>query len=295
MNRTMTNVASIVSVLAFCAAIVLGGCASKDMTLSKAIPWTPAAKKKYETPERVIAVWSDAVYQLPGKPPSRGFGGRIYFYNREGQVIPVDGQLMVYAYDDTGAQMNADTPSRKYAFTAEQLTHYYSESDLGASYNIWIPWDSVGGEEKQISLFPVFVDDSGRMVRGSFANNRLPGKRDVTEQEKRGFYVSRRTGAHTAAVSPDPGVTQVGYQEELAAGNAQETTGESGLRTHTIRVPRSLSDRMAQNAPHLCQRPSPRRREPEPRAVAGLGPTSRSRASADNGQSPGRTCGHTAR
>ena len=155
----------------------LSGCASQE-TDTWAKPCLGRSQTPtYETPEKVIAIWTDATYQLPGKPPTRGFGGRVYFYNAKGEVIPVNGQLVVYAFDDSDPHAGADQPSRKYAFTAEQLTRYYSNSELGASYNIWIPWDSVGGDEKQIALFPVFIDDSGKMVRGSFANNRLPGKR----------------------------------------------------------------------------------------------------------------------
>ena len=142
------------------ALIVLSGCATKELALTKALPW-PGSAKKYETPEKVIAIWTDAVYQLPGTSPTRGFGGRVYFYNADEEVIPVNGQLVVYAFDDSDPHASTDQPSRKYAFTADQLTKYYSDSDLGASYNIWIPWDAVGGSEKQIALLPVFVDDSG--------------------------------------------------------------------------------------------------------------------------------------
>ena len=228
------------------ALIVLSGCATKDFALSKGLRW-PGADKKYETPQKVIAIWTDAVYQLPGKPPTRGFGGRVYFYNAEDAVIPVNGELVIYAYDDSDPHASAEQPSRKYAFTADQLTRYYSESDLGASYNIWIPWDAVGGDEKQIALLPVFVDDSGKTVRGTFANNRLPGKRAVSEEERRGFYMSRTRRQGSQVISrKETGVKPVGYEVEGAEDEAApEEKAKSGLVTTTIRIPRSLSERMA--------------------------------------------------
>ena len=58
-------------------------------------------KAKPEEPARMIAIWSDAIYTEAGKPPIRGFGGRLYFYNRDNNAIPVDGQLVVYGYDDS--------------------------------------------------------------------------------------------------------------------------------------------------------------------------------------------------
>lgn len=225
--------------------MVLSGCATKELALNKALPWS-GAKERYETPEKVIAIWTDAVYQLPSKPPTRGFGGRVYFYNADDDVIPVNGQLVVYAFDDSDPMASTDRPSRKYAFTAEQLTNYYSNSDLGASYNIWIPWDEVGGDEKQIALFPVFVDESGKTVRGTFANNRLPGKRVVTEEERRGFYISRtrRQGAQVVS-QQESGVRPVSYEEAGPADGATADKEKPGLVTTTIRVPRSLSERMA--------------------------------------------------
>ncbi len=243
------------SVLICCLVVLLVGCSTFGGKKPTA-PWANHSEKKktkYETPERVIAIWSDAVYQHPGKPATRGFGGRVYFYNNEGKVIPVDGQLVVYAYDDASAAAGNDKPTRKYGFTAEQLTHYYSDSDLGASYNVWIPWDAVGNEEKQISLFPVFIDDSGRMVRGSFANNRLPGKRNITEEERRGFYVSPRQRLQTGAPQASGGVQQAEFQTPLDTDVANGAAGEPSLKITTIRVPRTMAERMAAAPPELLQ------------------------------------------
>lgn len=230
-------------------AVLLGtfpGCATQKLNSGKPLSWL-SKEPQFETPEKVIAIWTDATYQLPGEPPTRGFGGRVYFYNAKGEVIPVNGDLMVYAYDDNDPQATSDRPSRKYAFTADQLTRYYGESDLGASYNIWVPWDQVGGEEKQVALFPVFIDKSGKMVRGAFANNRLPGKRNLNEEERRGFYVKhqRREGDKVVA-QKEYGVKPIGYHEEVTAGeDPAAEKKESGLVSYTIRVPRSLSERMA--------------------------------------------------
>lgn len=222
------------------------GCASQKLNSGKPLSWL-SKEPQFESPEKVIAIWTDTTYQLPGQAPTRGFGGRVYFYNSKGEVIPVNGDLMVYAYDDNDPNATTDRPSRKYAFTAEQLTRYYGESDLGASYNIWIPWDQVGGEEKQVALFPVFVDKSGKMVRGAFADNRLPGKRNLNEDERRGFYVKHERRKGDKVVSQkEYGVKPIGYDEETAASeNPEAENKESGLKSYTIRVPRSLSERMA--------------------------------------------------
>ena len=224
-----------------CSVVWLSGCASWDNNLTEKMPWSKSDSSKYDTPERLIAVWTDTVYQQPGKLPTRGFGGRVYFYSHDGEVVPVDGNLVVYAYDE-GTTL--EKPTRKYAFTAEQLTKYYGESDLGASYNIWIPWDKVGGDEKEISLFPVFADNSGKSVRGSFVKNRLPGVRKPTSEERRGFYTSRQDGSQPIQISPN--VRQVTYQSDSQApAIGSDETPRSGMKTTTIRVPRSMKERLA--------------------------------------------------
>lgn len=232
----------VVAAITFVAMVT--GCASKPLTLTKSLPWS--ADKSYETPEKIIAVWTDAVYQMPGAAPTRGFGGRIYFYNRTGDAVPVDGELIVYAFDDREPAAPTDKPTRKYAFTAEQLTRYYSQSELGASYNIWIPWDKVGGEEKQIALFPVFVDKSGKVVRGMFAYNRLPGQRELSEEQRRGFYMShKRRAGNQSKVVRETGVRPASFEGPAEDDAEEEKSAQSGMVSHTIRVPRSLAERMA--------------------------------------------------
>ncbi len=252
----------------------LAGCSTLDLKKPK-MPWSGDDEgPQYESPERIIAIWTDTVYQHSGKTPTRGFGGRIYFYNREGATIPVNGQLYVYAYDDSSPLSHADKPTRKYGFTAEQFTRYYSESELGASYNIWIPWDAVGNDEKQIALFPVFVDESGKVVRGSFANNRLPGRRTITEEERRGFYVSP---AQKAQSDTTPMVQQAQYQQATAAA---EPPRQPGLKTTTIHVPRSTAERMAAAPANLLQAQSfqnPSQQFPDGGIPTPTGPTNAGR------------------
>ncbi len=95
----------------------------------------------------MVAIWTEDTLVQPGKTVTRGFGGRIYFYNEKSQAIPVEGELIVYGYDDSSAASAHSLTSnveatKKFAFTPEQFTQHFSQSDLGASYSIWIPWMS---------------------------------------------------------------------------------------------------------------------------------------------------------
>lgn len=167
--------------------ILLSGCASMMDSKSKSKKESDKKswfkKKEYQIPQSMNVTWAHDIISVPGKPPARGFGGRIYLYNEKSQAIPVDGELMVYGFDDThssqpGAALLAqgmDHADKRFRFTEEQFTTHFSESDLGASYSIWIPWDAAPGPKKKIMLIPTFKSKDGKVIRGNAATLLLPG------------------------------------------------------------------------------------------------------------------------
>jgi len=158
------------------------GCQSfGGKSLTKLWPSEDASKKvtksKFQQPSRMVVLWSPAMFNQPGAQPTRGFGGRIYFYNTKDEVIPVEGQLVVYGYNDTVAAPGKTTPDKTFVFRPEQLTKHFTPTQLGASYSVWVPWDAVGGEESEISLLPIFTSAEGQVCMGQQAQQNLPGKK----------------------------------------------------------------------------------------------------------------------
>jgi hypothetical protein len=191
-NQLVKHLASML-----CLSVLVSGCASMtDSTpksKSKKKEWSWFKKKEYQEPKSMVAIWSEDTLAQPGKSVTRGFGGRIYFYNERSQAIPVDGELMVYGFEDTSdsnhptawpSDEELGSGAKKFKFTAEQFTQHFSESELGASYSVWIPWDAVGGEQKKITLCPMFVGKSGRMTRGESAKLNLSGKKSANLADK---------------------------------------------------------------------------------------------------------------
>ena len=149
-------------------------------------PWRNNDKQESTLPRRLVALWSDSVYMQSGEQPTRGLGGRLYFYDENQQPVEVDGQLTVYAYKDKassdgGSSVQSRRPDRKYIITPEQLTRHVSRTEFGPSYSIWIPWDQVGGEEEAVSVIPVFTDSSGKVIHGEYTNSVLAGKSPAKE------------------------------------------------------------------------------------------------------------------
>lgn len=154
---------------------------STGKPLSKRMPWSKDKDKPepYPNPTRIAATWTPDTLVQTGRTPTRGFGGRLFFYDEKTKAVPVDGELTVHAFAESAQGETGEV--KRYHFTAEQFTSHFSQTDIGASYSVWIPWDAVGGEQTRVSLVPSFRAANGRLVQGEQAIVALPGRRPTTE------------------------------------------------------------------------------------------------------------------
>ncbi len=154
---------------------------SGNGSLSKKMPWSKDKNKPepYPNPTRMASTWTPDTLVQTGRTPTRGFGGRIFFYDEKTKAVPVEGELTVHAFQETPDGQQGEV--KRYHFTPEQFTQHFSQTDIGASYSVWIPWDAVGGDQTKISLVPSFRAANGRLIQGEQALVALPGKRLAEE------------------------------------------------------------------------------------------------------------------
>jgi hypothetical protein len=190
-SRMIRRTKLLLACLAAAAALSLfGGCAapwSKDPSsdwhasdmfdLKKPWPFNDDEGPKKGVPVRMASTWTDTILREGGKTPQRGFGGRVMFYGKENnEPILVDGQFVVYAFDETNREPTDNKPTRRYVFPADQVAIRMSKSDIGASYSFWLPWDEVGGSQTNISLICRFEPKKkGAIVVGEQTQHLLPG------------------------------------------------------------------------------------------------------------------------
>ncbi|NND98407.1 MAG: hypothetical protein HKN47_13885 [Pirellulaceae bacterium] len=192
---------------------------SKSASLADRLPWgtdkeDEDANVPYPNPVKMAATWTPDTLIQTGRTPTRGFGGRLFFYDEKSRPVPVEGTLIVHAFDEA-----ADNPKdgvKRYEFTPEQFTRHFSKSDFGASYSIWVPWDAIGGDRKRISLVASFKTAEGRAVQGIPAIVMLPGAEPVESPSDKLSKLS-------------PQFRQ--YQDAIVSGE----TRQSGLTTTTIK------------------------------------------------------------
>ena len=146
------------------------------LSLDNTWPFRDKDKPQEGIPIRMVGTWTDTVLSQAGQKSQRGFGGRILFYEKEGKKpILVDGQLVVYAFDETGRDATDNKPTRRYVFPADQMPLHMSKSELGASYSFWLPWDEAGGVRTEVSLICRFEPKGGAVVTSEQTKHLLPG------------------------------------------------------------------------------------------------------------------------
>ncbi|MGB7346769.1 MAG: hypothetical protein WBD20_21285 [Pirellulaceae bacterium] len=199
---------------------------SKSASLADRIPWYGSKKDDadddipYPNPVKIAATWTPDTLVQSGRVPTRGFGGRIFFYDEKSRPVPVEGTLIVHGFDEEIEDPQKSV--KRFEFTPEQFTKHFSKTDLGASYSVWIPWDAMGGDRKRISLVASFKTAEGKAVQGVPAMVLLPGKqRPETAEEK------------LSKLSPQ-------YRQYQNALAMDDSTRQSGLTTTTIQRRRGI-------------------------------------------------------
>lgn len=232
--------------------MLLAGCASPLEKSWSVLPGVKSAaeEKRMRDPQRLVTVWSEAAYTVAGTQPIRGFGGRIYFFNEAHKPVEVTGQLTVYAFDDTYQATHKTQPDRRFVFTPEQFKSHFSQSDLGPSYSVWLPWETLNDSMKKISLLPVFTTSDGKRIVGQQAMNVLPGKSAETMVDQSLQY------RHLQAKGKGP-LQQVSHQQQaVRAGLPTLDETRHSLNTTTIALPKSMSRRLQQSPATLWDSPS---------------------------------------
>jgi len=230
--RSLTRRSRMLSAVVCLASLV--GCTQVQWRQPK--EWFPLGDDEPQAPTRVVAVWSEVMLQHPDRPPTRGFGGRLMFFGPDGDTpLRVDGSLLVYAFDENHPDATSSTADRKYAFTAEQFTEHHSESKLGHSYSVWIPWDQAGGPKQDVGLICRFDPTEGPAIVSQQTRVTLPGSSppDSTRTARSTSYIEH-VKPRAAPVRP------VAYQEALPddrSGSKIDADPVRRMKTATIPIP----------------------------------------------------------
>lgn len=234
--------------------LALSGCAEVDLTkpllsfdvfdMRKGIPWGHGQDGKLEHPLKVTAFWTDSIMTTTGQPATRGFGGRLMFYGSGKDPIKVNGELAVYAFDETNRDPTDPRPTRKFVITAEQLKQHYSKGELGDSYSVWLPWDQVGGPQTEISLIVRFTPLRGGVVVGEQSKHVLPG---IKPPETKKLPAAAGDGVQQASYQSQAQAASAPSEPEIPAESVNDA--ERKMTTTTIAIPNRFGQPLASGVP----------------------------------------------
>ncbi|MBA4105532.1 MAG: hypothetical protein C0485_07215 [Pirellula sp.] len=248
--RTAVWAAPLLSLIALATATGCAGKTSKwkpsNWDVKKAVGMKPD-KPDPELPERMVATWTDTTLSTVGQSPKRGFGGKLMFFKRGSEdPVRVEGNLVVYAFDETDRPDHETQPTRRYIFPIEEFVLHESDSTLGPTYSFWLPWDEIGGQQRHISLIAKFEPKKGAVVIGEQTRHLLPGLTNdpnadkpllaKTVQTENGEQVRLAAYSGQAAATVTPGAVE---------HSVVAPTPQREMSTATIPLPKRLSEAAA--------------------------------------------------
>ncbi len=254
------NFHQVLSLMGLLLIVGMTGCAGvkNSMRLSeKDSAWNPLHRLSAEKQEKqkedakpmsMAAIWSDSVMAKPGQKDIKGFGGRFYFYDEENTAIKADGELIVYGFDDSVKNRKEEKPDVKFVFKSDEFQSHYSESGLGPSYSVWLPWEEVGGVRKSITLIPMFKTEDGRLLKSGQSINVLPGKTpevQLTATPERPYTVLGSSPAVMSQTSYQSDASNPGQSSGVTTAT-YETDAMSHIKSTSIRLTPNMARRMAQ-------------------------------------------------
>jgi hypothetical protein len=213
--------------------------------------WTWSQEEKPVVPERILAIWTDTVLRQPNQPGVRGFGGRVFFYDKEqNDPIEVDGKLVVFVFDADDQDPENQKPLRKYVIDADDFAKHMSKTSIGPAYSVWLPWGDVKGPTKKLSIIARYEGRKGGTTLSDPTMKLLPGvetRNLKTPDSQQGSPSDKPTAQAASPLIASQGVQRASYiqtpsavaPDAFRAPDALQAP-ESGRRTQTIEVPPSF-------------------------------------------------------
>ena len=262
-NLSLKTVFPLMAVAALC------GCTSVNSTLDT-VSYSMKSSLNMIPATQCTAFWSSAVRHDPSlEKPERGFGGRAYFYGADGRhpVKLGDGHIVIYAFDEEGRAFDDVKPTRSYVFPPKEVAKLYCKSELGHSYNLWVPWDTEGpeGNAKQVSLIVKYMPPQGSAIVSSQAKVYLAGKLgDQMLANKAGWDSVKHSnrGIEQVAYHADNGIAKKERDfSPLTERVVEEGRRPAQMQTTTI----TRNDRASGQGPTVVTRtPAPTVAAPQP-------------------------------
>ena len=217
----------ILGLLVLAGAMACGGCSQPVPQKKKFTMTNPFYRDRPQRAARMTCIWEPKML-AEKQSVVRGFQGEIIFFrdDKMEQSTLVDGELTVYVYDaddhnivDLGG-VEGIRPLCEYRFNSEALAQGMAKNKKSKmiSYGVWLPLDTMPGDEKHLVLWSKFEGsgDRGELL-GTDPHDQitvyLPG--NPVERKKRETQLASESYG---------GIRQASYNEISDFGTAQQSS-----------------------------------------------------------------------
>lgn len=208
--------------------------------------WNWADQDKKVVPDRILAIWTDTVLRQPNQPGVRGFGGRVFFYQKEqNDPIEVDGKLVVFVFDADDQDPENQKPLRKYVIEADDFSKHMSKTSIGPAYSVWLPWGDTKGPSMKLSIITKYEGREGGTTLSDPTIKLLPGVE--SKSRRNSVSPSDKPQVESAMAQSSEGVqpashTQRRESEAVVSALVAEPAkiGQQNRTTQTIELPPSF-------------------------------------------------------
>ena len=219
-------------------ACLVGGCDTLQLDAAKSLPgldWNKPDRPVIE----IVALWEPAEGIGLDQAPTRGFAGQMMFFVAgDAEPVKVDGDVRIYVFDNQGTEEQRATPIHQFDFPAEVWNTYLRETNLGKTYQVFMPYTRKGGNAAECTLKVRFTPKQGLPLYSKMSSVFLAGR---SPANAKAAAAKAQSAAATAAVTA-PGTSEVDQEFELAMESAASKVQIDRLRMAAGKVIERDSD-----------------------------------------------------
>lgn len=190
--------------LSFLLLLTSVGCADTSFIKSPG-QFLPGARNKAQTRQaaRILCLWEAAEGQGLDGQPSRGFAGQILFFGPgDAAPFPVHGAIRIFEYDNFDPDEDSPKPIHAFVFDDGGWNAHRSESTVGESYNVFLPYVKHHKGPATCALKVEFTAENGRTISSPITEVSLqPRQKSAHTQSAISRDIARQNVESPASVS----------------------------------------------------------------------------------------------
>lgn len=236
------------------AALAAAGCQHLNLFQRYSLNKLPRDSREHPIRE-VIALWEPAEGTDMDGAPCRGFAGQVLFFAHGiDEPVRVDGDVIIYVFDDQGDEEEQSHPLHTFKFEGGAWEAYLrGTKTLGATYQIFIPYTRKGAHQATCSLRVKYEPRGGIPIYSKMASiilagtKQKDGERRPADPDRQPAQSSSPTSAPVQRASFEELKQFAQQQMQQVSASSSSSSGSSVLTVQHPQTPDLEAERQRLN------------------------------------------------